>query len=264
MIAANGPFHWINEQHVVTEHNISVMDFNFRICYALFDTEAILKTNELNTIDNMKKTIKLNEHELNRLIKEAINELDWKTYMNAAKKNSDVYSDYTLGDEDGERKYDRTNQFVDAARNSYRKKYNSVPETSYDSYDGHGRGHGEHNYEVSYGDDYFEPYDKDNPDDGRFIQPRTRTEFTNTYDSEYDMNFPEVNSYYDEDDDDSVFAWTRPVSHYTDDKMPEWKDVSDYTSGKAKYVKGKGWTNETRRRFANAITESVIRRIRRK
>ena len=34
----------------------------------------------------MKKTIRLSESELKNMVREAINELDWKTYANAAKK----------------------------------------------------------------------------------------------------------------------------------------------------------------------------------
>ncbi len=214
---------------------------------------------------NMKKTIRLTESKLRRLIESTINELDWKTYMNAAKKNADEYSDYDFDDDEGRRKNLRTDSFVDAARKAYRDKYGSNTETDYDSYDlGYGRGHGKHNYETTYGEPYWEEYGDDD-ENGRWIQGRTRTEFTNDYDGEFGKDFPDVSTRYEEDDDDSLYGYDRNVSNYSDDEMPdEWNDVANYVSGKSKYVKGKGWTNESRRRMVNNLTESVIRRLRRR
>ena len=52
--------------------------------------DYVSENKEYNTNRNMKQTIKLKESELKRLIAESvkgvINELDWKTYQNAAKK----------------------------------------------------------------------------------------------------------------------------------------------------------------------------------
>ena len=63
-------------------------------CIALFDESAIVKIEQLNTINEntMKNTIKLTESELKGMIEESVkrvlSELDWKTYMNAARKRS--------------------------------------------------------------------------------------------------------------------------------------------------------------------------------
>ncbi len=48
------------------------------------------------------------------------------------------------------------------------------------------------------------------------------------------------------------------------DDYPEFDDMKKYYTGRSKYTKGKGWENESRRRMVNAITESVIRRLRRR
>ncbi|MCR5065294.1 MAG: hypothetical protein K6A67_05930 [Bacteroidales bacterium] len=37
----------------------------------------------------MKKTIRLTESDIRRMVMEAMNELDWKTYANAAKKSKE-------------------------------------------------------------------------------------------------------------------------------------------------------------------------------
>lgn len=57
----------------------------------------------------MSKVIRLTESDLHNMIKEAINELDWRTYASAAKKDN----------------RGRSKDFKDAAVNSFEKKYNS-------------------------------------------------------------------------------------------------------------------------------------------
>lgn len=42
----------------------------------------------------MKKTIQLKESDITRMVMEAVNELDWKTYANAAKKRQEQGADY--------------------------------------------------------------------------------------------------------------------------------------------------------------------------
>jgi hypothetical protein len=58
----------------------------------------------------MSKVIKLTESDLHNMIKEAINELNWKTYASAAKKANDK----------GE---DRSMNFADAATDSFNKEF---------------------------------------------------------------------------------------------------------------------------------------------
>ena len=56
----------------------------------------------------MSKVIRLTESDLHNMIKEAINELDWRTYASAARKDN----------------RGRESAFKDAAVNSFEKKYN--------------------------------------------------------------------------------------------------------------------------------------------
>lgn len=62
----------------------------------------------------MSKVIRLTESDLHNMIKEAINELDWRTYASAAEKD----------------KRGRANNFKDAAKDSFYKKYNSGLDTN--------------------------------------------------------------------------------------------------------------------------------------
>ena len=70
----------------------------------------------------MKQTIRLTESELRKMISEsvkgAINELDWKTYMNAAKK---AYDSAENDDEE-----DRAWKFADTAEKAFNRDYGYV------------------------------------------------------------------------------------------------------------------------------------------
>ena len=61
--------------------------------YIINPENDFVETNNSNlfddTLSESKKVIKLTESDLHKMIKEAINELDWKTYMNAAKARND-------------------------------------------------------------------------------------------------------------------------------------------------------------------------------
>lgn len=63
--------------------------------------------------------MKITEKQLRNIIKEAINELDWKTYANAAKKQADIDGEYQLSHEKPNRSY----KFNLAAANAFNKKY---------------------------------------------------------------------------------------------------------------------------------------------
>lgn len=66
-----------------------------------------------------KQTIKLNESQLRNMIKKTLNELDWKTYANAAKKQADADGEYKLSHDKPNRAY----KFNLAASNEFNKKY---------------------------------------------------------------------------------------------------------------------------------------------
>ena len=58
----------------------------------------------------MSKVIRLTESDLHNMIKEAINELDWRTYASAARKENDN---------------ERYDKFANAAKESFLKQYNN-------------------------------------------------------------------------------------------------------------------------------------------
>lgn len=92
----------------------------------------------------MKRTIRLTEADLHRVIKESVKqcltELDWKTYQNAAEK---AYGRYL--DNDDWKEANRADAFADAAERSFNDAYpsergrfshdreNGTPRMTYDS-----------------------------------------------------------------------------------------------------------------------------------
>ena len=81
----------------------------------------------------MKRTIRLTESDLHRIVKESVNklitELDWKTYQNAAKKaHLKALDDYGYGqpnyDKDKSSEYFRkSNEFSKAAEDAFNREY---------------------------------------------------------------------------------------------------------------------------------------------
>ena len=169
----------------------------------------------------MKRTIKLRESDLRRMIAESvkgvINELDWKTYANAARKRAEQgASDKITGDthfpfapqiqtSKGEYTWERDED------GNYSKKYPHAGQI--------GR-YPQLGYQGDFNDTYYTPIG-DNLND----EPYQMT----TYD-----NFP-----------------MHKERH---------KDMSNYFSGKSKYVKGKGWQNESISRKINRIVSECIKR----
>ena len=84
-----------------------------------------------------KQTIKLNESQLRNIIKEALNELDWKTYANAARKRAER-------DKRGGGRNEKVRQLDKAASDALNKKFNMQNHraqiyTDYDDYNGYGQ-----------------------------------------------------------------------------------------------------------------------------
>ncbi len=80
------------------------------------------------------------------------------------------------------------------------------------------------------------------------------------YDSMYPWGMDNERGFYGDDFEEGI-----PFDELDldDDEFAGRNDAANYVGGKSKYVKGKGWTNESRRRrMVNNITESVIRRLR--
>lgn len=194
-----------------------------------------------------KKIIRLNEAELRQKVKNIITELDWKTYMNASKKAYD------------EDDYDRSNDFLDAAEQSYKDKYNAQTYKGYGSYDlGSGDGHNPYKeLRTNTDGDYI-----GDGDDEDYVYQRTATQFNNDgYGPDVDSQIGDV---YDSDvfdvSRDNKMASSMSADDY-EDGSPEWNDVRDYVHGKSKYVKGKGWTSESKKRKTIRLTESELKNL---
>lgn len=82
-----------------------------------------------------KKLIRLTEGDLHRIIKESVNkvlnELDWKTYDNAARKRYNQWKYWREGDEENDKKYDSYSKLLDAARDSFKRDYGYSDEDGY-------------------------------------------------------------------------------------------------------------------------------------
>ena len=84
-----------------------------------------------------KQTIKLNESQLRQMVREALNELDWKTYANAARKRAER-------DKRGGGRNEKVRQLDKAASDALNKKFNmqnhrAQISTEYDDYHGYGQ-----------------------------------------------------------------------------------------------------------------------------
>jgi len=209
-----------------------------------------------------KKLIKLTEQDLHDIIKEAINELDWKTVMNAARKRQP-------NDKEGADKLEKH------AQQAFMKK--------------HGKNGHSHNYEGDspeylgrrhyttdrdfdlHGDRNFKtknPTDRTWTDDetGETVTTRQYRHGTGTPHINYGQVFDDTAEITDADTFNGVrqrrhtFNYTKDGEKYNPNlstvgdeisvsRDPEYnrrqdsmrQDMRDYYTGKAKYTKGKGW-----------------------
>lgn len=187
----------------------------------------------------MKQAVKLNEEQLRKVVAESVqkilNELDWKTYANAARKAK------LKGD-------DREDAFADAARNRFNKdygyyKYNDdsdpdFPEAPSYSSDSLHYSMGDINGDniTSFADQGWS-YGEDWGDDFR---------------GKYDFSPSSVSSHETRDPDGrEIDPWLNTAKNVGN------KEIEDYITGKYGYQKsglgfrGKGWH----------LKESVIKRI---
>ena len=174
----------------------------------------------------MKQTIRINESQLRRMVAESVknvlNEIDWKTYQNAAKKAR-------------ERGDNRQSKFMSAAADAFNDEYGWGEEGFYDPkvhYDGmHLRATNndptQHTMERMY------DYDSEN---GTYSNPRN-------YDSTKAFGL------FDKYDKDGRYkrVWNPSLSRYFEDPEQEKayrrasKEMDDYKTGKYVYDKEKGW-----------------------
>ena len=171
----------------------------------------------------MKKTIKLTEY-LSKIIKEALNELDWKTYANAAKKAERKWLDADTSD-DGVPHRIRYTKFDNAATDAFNKEY-------------------------GYEDDDFS-YEKGSGDSRTF----TNKKRVGTYASPFGVNKRYWHDTYRNDgypdypmNDNAANALERGDN-----------ELSKYYNGNYEYVKGKGWMDKN---LNEAITRAIRKVLR--
>lgn len=184
----------------------------------------------------MKRTIKLTENDLHRVIKESVNtilsELDWRTYQSAYEKA------LKRGD------WKKANEFRQAATNSFNRQNgyglknvpygngsdeNARPDGQFyaggNTYEPYGDTFGTVSAKATYGQDKPEAvYNTQNirTNDGW----RGDGKRGDAYPQEQESEYPQKNSF-------------NPSLKYK--QMKGDKQVRDYFNGKSKYVKGKGW-----------------------
>lgn len=190
----------------------------------------------------MKQTIKINESDIRRMVMEALNELDWKTYANAADKAYQtktklahtMYGDTPVRDMDLVQKF--RNAKADAINNKY---FNGEDESEYFP-NGGNFANGEYDMPptVHHGKLSYDPgtkydnspiaYNGSGAFTGGYRGPATYDELVNAFngDEEKARNF-----------------------------MAMCQEFFDYKKGKYKYEKGKGWTKD-------GLDEAVTRAIR--
>lgn len=146
-------------------------------------------------------TKRISESQLRKMVAEAVNELDWKTYQNAAVKTygkgiSDDWGDIQKSEKDLE----RTKKFTDAAERAFNKQYPRQ------------KGNLEHSREDAMG--YPSPF-------AAYQDPYGTYEFL--------------------DDDPQSTEWIQRKKYHGSKASKALSDVINYANGKTKYVKGKGW-----------------------
>ena len=192
---------------------------------------------------NMTKDIyRLTESELKAMIKEStmkiLSELDWRTYASAAKKNDVWRKEHPIHRAN---QWNRSYDFQNAATDAFNKKYGL--EKQYDEPYGGDKGQIHLNpfndFQVSGSRDH---------DFGDGGGPFNLNHNVYHMDKKYGKGF------------DSGYGRTRmwdhahettPEKFYGSNEMGKKfrdaeKDAEDFTSGKSHYVKGKGWTNESK------------------
>ena len=204
--------------------------------------QTITENKQYNKNRNMKRTIKLRESDLRRMIAESvkgvINELDWKTYANAARKRAEQgASDYDIY------------QLDQAANNALYDKYKITGDTHFPFAPQIQTSKGEYTWERDEDGNYSKKYPHAGQI-GRYPQLGYQGDFNDTYYTPIGDNLND-----------------EPYQMTTYDNFPmhkeRHKDMSNYFSGKSKYVKGKGWQNESiSRKIDRIVSECIKRNIR--
>lgn len=186
----------------------------------------------------MKKILRLTEGDLHNFIEESIknvlSELDWKTYASAARKNDEFRANNPHTAHQWNRSYD----FRNAARDAFDKKYGL-----------------EGQYDKSYGGEKG-AINLDSMDDFSVSGSRDH-DFGDENPHRLNHNVYHLSKKYGQDGGyGRTRMWdyshdTTPEEFYGDKEMGRKfrdaeKDAEDFNSGKSHYVKGKGWSNESK------------------
>lgn len=218
---------------------------------------ATNENKQYNKNRKMKQTIRLNEADLHRIIKESVkktlNELDWKTYMSAAQKRK-AQGDYkkagTLSDFANQRfgqQYDINN----AEEHSGNSDSNFI-HTGRTRVNFNGGRIGVNQYNNNGGERYHQKsvgqYQSDQDEIGDDFQGNTQNDYS------------KILRYYDEPRNTRSQRYF-PMSNQFKNKLNTMtKDMTDFYSGNSKYEKGKGWQNESTKKKINRIVSECIRK----
>jgi len=199
----------------------------------------------------MKKVVRLTENDIRRMVMETMNELDWKTYANAAKKrreNGDSawkLEDYAVKKLNDKYPHNSTiDRFDDKTFGVATQKYTDFmpwldidfgkggikSNTSFDVWPGEDRPSGPG--QISYNAYHDKLFTKDGIEDREGMASHD----THGHDRYFDDNIG-TNHY-----EPTNKNMKKSSSEWDYDKMS--KDMGDYFTGKSKYEKGKGWTKD--------------------
>lgn len=210
---------------------------------------------------NMKKII--NESQLRQIVAESVkrvlNELDWKTYMNAARKRKEQeklarnHSDKTFGKQHIIRNGDRaSDKLADYAKDTFQKKYGKNGKNYQYTHDKVTDGkdkywNGDKADKIRYtrygigkpGLNYGYLSDNEHTEAINHREGWTGTQDRNSdwvYDKEGEHYLPHNSSIGNE-------VSTSKDENYRNAMKDMADDMKSYYTGKSKYIKGKGWTN---------------------
>ena len=240
-----------NFSRAVDEINISPEDFR-AIARERYQIDLTNLQEMVDRMNNKNKAIfRLTESELRGFIGESVkkilSELDWRTYASAAQKNDEWRKEHP---EHRANQWNRSYNFRNAARDAFDKK--------------HGLEH-----------QFDEPNSHYGGDKGS-INLNTMDDFSVSGSRDHDFgdgdphglrhNVYHMGKKYGKDGGyGRTRMWdtaheTTPENFYGTKEMGQKfrnaeKDAEDFTSGKAHYVKGKGWSNESK--DSKSVTEGI-------
>ena len=193
-----------------------------------------------------RKIIRLTESDLNSVIaesaKKVLSELDWRTYANAAKKNDE----WRKKNPHRANQWNRSEGFRDAATDAFNKKHGL--DGQYDKRYGGEKGAINLNHDFTVSGSRDHDFGDENP-------------------HKLNHNIYHLSKKYGKDGGyGRTRMWdyaheTTPEEFYGNKEMgakfrAAEKDAEDFNSGKTKYVKGKGWSNESKVQKRNKVNEA--------